>query len=361
MPAKRSSTTRSRVQCSVCEKTFRGPFELKRHSILHSSDKSKYIHKCPIPDCPFTALQKSNLKTHTISVHLKIRTERCTVDPDACNADFCDAPSLIRHEKKVHGYFRKEGEFRPVKPVVRRTRTKRSTDDEIAEPLTQEQLTAMLSSGSLHAISSSPSPSTSTSPSNNSSSGYSSPSPSPSLPSPDALELEYPQYFTYPDASFAPMSVANQLPLDPAIYSTQAPPFYADASYYDLSAPEFVQGCSSASHSAVVPSTQETTYYGTHPPYLSEPEMSFGLLPASSSELATVSLASSEAKVEWSSDLPAPLIAELPSYFAPECPALNPISNNLLDIGSSAMFSSGSEFANISTEFDSFRNEIGMC
>ncbi|KLO06412.1 hypothetical protein SCHPADRAFT_895450 [Schizopora paradoxa] len=110
MAVKRSSSAkpRRRVQCNECKKTFRGPFELNRHSILHSKDKSKYAHKCPVSDCPYTALQKSNLNTHINSVHpnlsLKIRTEKCTVDPDVCNADFCDAPSLIRHEKKVHGY-----------------------------------------------------------------------------------------------------------------------------------------------------------------------------------------------------------------------------------------------------------------
>ncbi|KLO05632.1 hypothetical protein SCHPADRAFT_946756 [Schizopora paradoxa] len=354
MAVKRSSSAkpRRRVQCNECKKTFRGPFELNRHSILHSKDKSKYAHKCPFPGCPHAALQKSNLKTHINSVHLKVQTYKCTVDPDVCQADFSGASSLIRHEKAVHRYFRKEGEFRPVEPVVRTTRRKRSTDDEISEQLTQEELTAMLSLDSLLAIS--PSASSSTSPSSDSSSGYPSPSPSPDLPSPEALQLELPQYFTYPDTSFAPMPVASQLPLDPAIYNTHAPQFYTDASYYGLSASEFVQGCSSSSYSAMAPSTHET-YYGTQPPYLLEP--SFGTLPPPSSEPAAAPFASSEAnlKVEWSSFLSAPGLAEIPSYSAPEFPTLN-----LLDINSNAMYSSGSRFANLSSEFDSFMEEFGI-
>ncbi|KLO05510.1 hypothetical protein SCHPADRAFT_896197 [Schizopora paradoxa] len=353
MPARRSSTTRSRVQCDECKKTFRGPFELNRHAVLHSNDKSRYAHKCPFPGCPHATLQKSNLKIHINSVHLKVQTYKCTVDPDVCQADFSDASSLIRHEKAIHRFYRKEDEFRPVETVVWKTRTKRSTDDEIAEPLTQEQLTAMLSSGSLLAMA--PSPSFSSSSSSDSSSSYPSPSPSPDLPSPDALQSEYPQYFSYPDVSFAPMPVADQLSLDPAIYSTQSPHFYNNASYYGLSAPEFVQGCSSSSlYPAMAPSTQET-YFGS---YLSEP--SFELLPPPPPEQVAVLFASSEAKDEWSSFLSAPVRAEDPSYSASEFATLNPIPKDLLDLGSNATFSSGSGFANISTEFDTFMEEFGI-
>ncbi|KLO06413.1 hypothetical protein SCHPADRAFT_690413 [Schizopora paradoxa] len=218
----------------------------------------------------------------------------------------------------------------------------------------------MLSSGSLQTMSPSPSPSTSTSPSNDSSSGYSSPSPSPDLPSPDALQLEYPQYFSYPDAFFSPMPLANQLSLDSTIYSTQAPQLYTDASYYDLSAHEFVQGCSSSSsYSAMATSSSsQDTYYGSQPPYLPEP--SFELLPPSPLEEASAPFASSKAKDEWSSFLSAPLPTALPPHSAPEFPALNPIPNDLPDMGSSALFSSGSGFANFSSEFDSFMEEFGV-
>ncbi|KLO06168.1 hypothetical protein SCHPADRAFT_698273 [Schizopora paradoxa] len=351
MAAKRSSTSkpRRRVQCSKCEKTFRGTYELNRHTVLHSNDKSRYAHKCPFPGCPHATLQKSNLKTHINSVHLKVQTYKCTVNPNVCQAELSGASSLIHHEKEIHRFYRKESEFRPVEPVARNTRTKRSTDDEITEPLTQEQLTAMLSSGSLHAMS--PSLPPSTSPYSDSSSGYT-PSPSPDLPSPDALELEYPQYFTYPNDSFAPIPMANQVPLDPAIYSTQAPQLYTDACYFDLSAPEFVQGCSSSSYSMMAPSTQET-YFGS---YLSEP--SFELLPPSSSEQTAAPFASSEAKVEWSSLLSAPLLTTLSPHSAPEFPALNHIANDPPDIG--PLFVSGSGFAKITTEFDSFVEEFGV-
>ncbi|KLO08320.1 hypothetical protein SCHPADRAFT_893968 [Schizopora paradoxa] len=357
MPAKRSSTTRSRVQCNKCEKTFRGTYELNRHTILHSNDKSKFTHKCPIPDCPYAALQKSNLKTHINSVHSKVRTYKCTVDPAVCEAVLSEASSLIRHEKAVHRFYRKEGEFRPVKPVVRKTRTKRSTGDEIAEPLTQEQLTTMLSSGSLLPMSPSPSPSTSTSPSSDSSLGYFSPSPSPDLPTPDALQFEYPQYFTYPDASFAPMPVDNSISFDPTAYNTQSFNFLPNANPCSLSAPEFIQGCSSSSYSMIPRSTAETCLESELPSLSGS--TSFGLLTLTPSDPNALEYASTDARGEWMSLSPSPSLAELPSHSAPEYSHSTHFTSGLpvTENGSSA-FNFG--FANISTEFDNFLEEFGM-
>ncbi|KLO06632.1 hypothetical protein SCHPADRAFT_945938 [Schizopora paradoxa] len=105
------SNARKRVVCDIasCGKTFQRTFDLNRHKATHLSEteKEKLMHRCTYPGCTKAMLQKSNIDLH-YKTHLDIKDDRCQF----CNNLFADASSLIRHEKNVHNYYRKQDKTR---------------------------------------------------------------------------------------------------------------------------------------------------------------------------------------------------------------------------------------------------------
>ncbi|KLO06627.1 hypothetical protein SCHPADRAFT_895272 [Schizopora paradoxa] len=352
MPAKRSSTTRSRVQCGECDKSFCGTFELKRHAVLHSKDKSKHAHKCPFPDCGHAALQKSNLQTHINSVHLKIRTNKCTIFPGVCNADFCEASSLIRHEKNAHGWYRKDGKFRPVERSARKPRVIKSAGHGThQQPVAQDQLSSLLSLDTLLSMSPSSSPSSSPSDSFSSdyvSSDYFSPSPSPDLPTPDAFQLEYTQPSIVHDFSAESFDAFNSTSFDPLLFEP-----IQHMSLTSASTSDFVQG-NSATICPPPPSEFDLLdVFSSFAPDLT----SFGAGPSPPAPFHTDATdnASSqvvEAHTEWMSPALEPLLSEFTCHssfeFSDSMPSVN------------ASRSTGFDLSTTSIDFDSLLQDIGV-
>ncbi|EJD02550.1 uncharacterized protein FOMMEDRAFT_167777 [Fomitiporia mediterranea MF3/22] len=107
-------------QCKICSKVFKRMYALERHMIVHDPHRERFEHKCPYNGCRFSSLQKSNVKTHIAAVHEKIK-HTCTLPrisdnpfdlgretSEKCLRIFSDAPALIRHEKRAHGFYRRQ-------------------------------------------------------------------------------------------------------------------------------------------------------------------------------------------------------------------------------------------------------------
>lgn len=268
---------------------------------------------------------------------LKLRI-KCTIDPE-CDAELCDAASLIRHEKRRHGYFRKENEYRPVEPVARKPRTKKSNTRETTVQPAQDELVVMQSFEPLCLMPSASSPWSLSS--HDSPLDFFSPSPSPDLPTPGASQLDFPQYPIYPDASAATMPVDTSIAFDSTVYDTQSFDSFADLSLSGLSAPEFVQGCSSYS---AIPFSIPTNCYVSQPPF--DADMgSYDLFPSTPSE----------AKEEWLSLFPEPSLETSPSHPNSIYPSSTPAPNNVAN-----SIASDFGFSNINSDFDQFMQELGM-
>ncbi|EJD02136.1 uncharacterized protein FOMMEDRAFT_157327 [Fomitiporia mediterranea MF3/22] len=98
--------------CAECGRRFSRRCDLKRHALIHKPDAKRYY--CAYPGCSHSSLQMCNLKAHYISRHLLYRLFECNFN--SCGKSYTDASSLIKHEKKYHGFFRKA-----QKPYERRT------------------------------------------------------------------------------------------------------------------------------------------------------------------------------------------------------------------------------------------------
>lgn len=184
------------------------------------------------------------------------------------------------------------------------------------------------------------------SPSGSSSSGsdfdFFSPSPSPDFPSPNAFQLDYPQYSIYPDPPVA--AIGSAVAFDPTTFYSLPFDSFPDPSLAGLFTPDFMQGCSAQ------PSLLPPACYGS-PDLLVPDFVSFGMPPSTS----VMGFASPEAKEEWLSLLPEPTLAELQSHSIPVSPSPAAVANDVADGGNLDF-----EFTNITTDFNQFLKQLGI-
>ncbi|KAJ7058950.1 hypothetical protein C8F01DRAFT_1085422 [Mycena amicta] len=117
---KTAPSQRKRFPClhPGCEWSFDRPSDLRRHQPKHLTEEERaaIMHTCPIPGCPFKALQRVNLKTH-MNVHTGAKPFEC---PDrSCSFASADRSCLLRHCERRHN-----GNKPTSQP---RTRTRRSS------------------------------------------------------------------------------------------------------------------------------------------------------------------------------------------------------------------------------------------
>ncbi|KAL5532924.1 hypothetical protein ACEPAF_4698 [Sanghuangporus sanghuang] len=99
--------------CGACRKKFSRKADCLRHVQTHDADAKRY--ECAWPGCKHSTLQKTNLKTHFLATHLKERPYQCNIH--GCRDTFGDQSSLIRHEKRTHGFYRRNHPY--VRPTIR--------------------------------------------------------------------------------------------------------------------------------------------------------------------------------------------------------------------------------------------------
>ncbi|KAL5490086.1 hypothetical protein ACEPAI_4919 [Sanghuangporus weigelae] len=99
--------------CGACRKKFSRKADCLRHVQTHNADAKRY--KCAWPGCKHSTLQKTNLKTHFLATHLRERPYQCNIN--GCKDTFGDQSSLIRHEKRTHGFYRRNHPY--VRPTIR--------------------------------------------------------------------------------------------------------------------------------------------------------------------------------------------------------------------------------------------------
>ncbi|KAL5529440.1 hypothetical protein ACEPAG_5425 [Sanghuangporus baumii] len=99
--------------CGVCRKNFARRTDCLRHVQTHNADAKRF--ECAWPGCKHSTLQKTNLKTHFLATHLRERPYRCNIN--GCEDTFGDQSSLIRHEKRTHGFYRRNHPY--VRPTIR--------------------------------------------------------------------------------------------------------------------------------------------------------------------------------------------------------------------------------------------------
>ena len=79
------------IFCSTCDKTFTSKKILKRHSKIHSGEKS---HPCPNQNCKKSFTRKDHLMNHMVK-HTKEKPFSC----DSCNEKFAYKKSRDKHLK----------------------------------------------------------------------------------------------------------------------------------------------------------------------------------------------------------------------------------------------------------------------
>ncbi|KAH8109121.1 hypothetical protein DFH11DRAFT_1747348 [Phellopilus nigrolimitatus] len=209
------------IVCPECDRAFDRKHELNRHMMTHSSDVDALKMPCPYEGCSYRTLQKSNVKTHIIARHLKLRPQKCTIGD--CESAFADGASLIRHEKAKHKFFRKangkpKASSKPIHKMAKKSE--------------QHEFLSMSFSDTV-SVCSTPSLSSS-------SSSFSSPSPAPT------------EYFPLTPSAYSPgpspASLFEPKPQDDeALYlATCFPELYPELVQFPA-APEFVEGYLSSS------------------------------------------------------------------------------------------------------------------
>ena len=78
--------------CSICDKNFSTKKILKRHSKIHSDEKS---HPCPRKNCKMSFHRKDHLNSHMVK-----HTEEKPFSCDSCNEKFAHKKSKDRHVNK---------------------------------------------------------------------------------------------------------------------------------------------------------------------------------------------------------------------------------------------------------------------
>ncbi|KAI5122194.1 hypothetical protein M0805_002683 [Coniferiporia weirii] len=213
--------------CDECGKSFSRKCDLNRHALTHNPNATR--HHCAFPGCEYSTLQKSNVKTHYIARHLKQKQFQCNF---GCDKAYADAAALIRHEKNIHGHFRKGN-----KPSAATSAPKESVK------LEQPNLTAPTSLGdAFWMMPSTPSLC-------DSSSLASSPTSSffPSTPSTASMSIaSSPTPFGSLDLDFGAEMFSQQQLVD-QFFHEQIPEL--------LSVPEFLQGSSSSCTTSVLEGT----------------------------------------------------------------------------------------------------------
>ena len=92
-PTEKATPSKGTI-CSTCHKTFSTKKILKRHSKIHSDEKS---HPCPNQDCKMSFTRKDHLIYHMVK-HTKEKPFSC----DSCNEKFAYKRSRDKHlENKV--------------------------------------------------------------------------------------------------------------------------------------------------------------------------------------------------------------------------------------------------------------------
>ena len=86
--------------CNVCQKSFGGAPDLRRHLAMVHKDlsqlKSQSIHKCE--NCDYTSVSKKNVQRHNNTIHLKKLDHVC----DICQKAFGCSSNLRSHMAQVH-------------------------------------------------------------------------------------------------------------------------------------------------------------------------------------------------------------------------------------------------------------------
>ncbi|KAI0365364.1 hypothetical protein BV20DRAFT_1125043 [Pilatotrama ljubarskyi] len=107
MSTTKRTPTRTQVQCDICLKILQG--DLKRHMKMHATNREEIMYRCE--QCPFQSLQRSNVGSHYVAVHTKIKPYHCpdtVVDEQGrtvkCNHSSRHPSTLTRHRKSRHGY-----------------------------------------------------------------------------------------------------------------------------------------------------------------------------------------------------------------------------------------------------------------
>ena len=83
------------LKCSICEKSFKEPSNLKMHLALNHSGANTKKFQCKI--CEKSFIYRSHLNTHYSTVHKKEY-----VNCNECEKSFTIKYSLNRHFRNVH-------------------------------------------------------------------------------------------------------------------------------------------------------------------------------------------------------------------------------------------------------------------
>ncbi|KAL5511423.1 hypothetical protein ACEPAH_4639 [Sanghuangporus vaninii] len=102
--------------CGACRKRFSRRADCLRHVQIHNADAKRY--ECAWPGCKHSTLQKTNLRTHFLATHLHERPYQCNIH--GCRDTFGDQSSLIRHEKRTHGFYRRNHPYANDRPTIKK-------------------------------------------------------------------------------------------------------------------------------------------------------------------------------------------------------------------------------------------------